>query len=611
MALQLLKFITCGSVDDGKSTLIGRMLYDAKLIFADQKQALILDSAVHGGTGEIDYSLLLDGLSAEREQGITIDVAYRFFSTEKRSFIVADCPGHEEYTRNMAVGASFSDAAVILIDASRGISIQTMRHIRICAFMGIKSFIFAVNKMDIVGYDRTVFDGIKLELKKIFTEINFDRLVFIPVSAKKGDNVTNHSANMEWYKGEPLLKTLEDLEIRSSENSESFVLPIQRVCRPNADFRGFMGQVAEGVVNVGDEIEILPSREKAVVKTILVSGKDSETASSGMAVTVCLNREVDVSRGSVIVKNCKPVIGHEFRAQILWMDEQSLVAGRNYILELSTQSGPVTVVKLENSINVNSGAKEQTTEIRKNELATVRMRSANERIFMPFEQSAELGSFLLIDRLTNATCACGIIQEEIKSSRNLYAMKTDIDRNLRETLMGQKAQTFWLTGLSGSGKSAVGNALEKQLYALGYHTMLLDGDNIRLGLNSDLEFSDADRAENIRRIAEVAKLLNDAGIIVITTFISPIRADREKAREIIGTDNFKEIYISTPLEECERRDVKGLYKKARMGAIELFTGISSPYERPENCDFELDTTDVEAEDAASEIMKKAKGDNWI
>ncbi len=611
MALQLLKFITCGSVDDGKSTLIGRMLYDAKLIFADQKQALILDSTVHGGTGEIDYSLLLDGLSAEREQGITIDVAYRFFSTEKRSFIVADCPGHEEYTRNMAVGASFSDAAVILIDASRGISIQTMRHIRICAFMGIKSFIFAVNKMDIVDYDREVFDDIKLELEKIFAEINFDKLVFIPVSAKKGDNVTENSTNMDWYTGEPLLKTLEDLEIKTSENSENFVLPIQRVCRPNADFRGFMGQVAEGLVSVGDEVEILPSKEKAVVKTILVSGKEAESASSGMAVTVCLNREVDVSRGSVIVKKCRPVIGHEFRAQILWMDEQNLVAGRNYILELSTQSGPVTVVKLENSINVNSGAKEQTTEIKKNELATVRMRSANERIFMPFEQSAELGSFLLIDRLTNATCACGVIQEEIRSSRNLYAMKTDIDRNLRETLMGQKAQTFWLTGLSGSGKSAVGNALEKQLYALGYHTMLLDGDNIRLGLNSDLEFSDADRAENIRRIAEVAKLLNDAGIIVITTFISPIRADREKAREIIGDENFKEIYISTPIEECERRDVKGLYKKARMGAIEFFTGISSPYERPQNCDFELDTTDVEAEDAANEILKKAKGDNWI
>ena len=605
MALELLKFITCGSVDDGKSTLIGHMLYDAKLLFADQKQALMLDSMVGSNDGELDYSLLLDGLAAEREQGITIDVAYRYFTTQKRSFIVADCPGHEEYTRNMAVGASFADAAVILADASRGLTMQTMRHIRICSLMGIRNFIFAVNKMDLCGYRREVFEEIKGSLSRQLSASETDTLLFIPVSAKQGDNVTFRSANMVWYRGETLLDALENIKVRQETEGTGFLMPVQRVCRPNANFRGFMGQIACGTIKVGEEVTILPSQEKASVSRILVAGSDADEALPGNAATICLDREVDVSRGCMIVRDLAPIIGRDFRSQILWMDENRLVPGRSYIMQLSTQSCLVSVTKLEHGINVNTGEKEEVSEVAQNGLALVQIRSASEVAFLPFDQNKELGSFLLIDRISNATCACGVIRGEKKSSRHLYAQKSDIDRAAREALLGQKAHTLWFTGLSGSGKSAVGNALEKRLHAMGYHTMLLDGDNVRLGLNSDLEFSEADRAENIRRVAEVTKLLNDAGIIVITTFISPMRADRRHAREIIG-DCFMEVYLNTPLSVCEARDVKGLYKKARAGEIEFFTGISSAYEEPEDAELVFDTSVSSMDDIVDQIIACSK-----
>lgn len=585
----LLKFITCGSVDDGKSTLIGHMLYDAKLLFADQKQALEMDSKVGQRDGALDYSLLLDGLMAEREQGITIDVAYRYFTTKNRSFIVADTPGHEEYTRNMAVGASFADLAVILADASQGVLTQTRRHARICSLMGIKHFVFAINKMDLVSYSQERFQKMKKEIKILMAEFEYNSVCLIPVSATEGDNVTKKSRHMPWFKGSSLLTYLENIDVHDEPDSNMFIMPIQRVCRPNRTFRGFQGQIAAGSLYTGDKITVLPSGQTAHVRKIYLGDREAEHAGTGHAVTVQLDDEIDISRGCVITKNAAASVGTMFRASLLWMDDHKLVAGRYFLLKLGTAKIPATILKIRYKIDVNTGNEVQTDTIYKNELASCEISVSAPIPFDTFENSRELGAFILIDRITHATAACGTVERCMDRGSNLTYHSMDITREVRENMLGQKAATIWLTGLSGSGKSTIANALEKRLAAQGRHTMLLDGDNIRLGLNKNLGFSEADRIENIRRIAETAKLMNDAGLIVLTALISPFSADRRRARDIIG-DPFVEVYVSTPLEECERRDVKGLYRRARSGELENFTGISSPYEEPASPDIVVDTS---------------------
>ena len=601
----LLKFITCGSVDDGKSTLIGHMLYDAKLLFADQKRALELDSKVGSRDGNIDYSLLLDGLMAEREQGITIDVAYRYFTTDNRSFIVADTPGHEEYTRNMAVGASFASLAVILVDASQGVLVQTRRHSRICSLMGIKHFVFAVNKMDLVHYDRQKFKKIEKDIKVLMAEFDYRSLKVIPVSATEGDNITYTSDSMPWYHGESLLTYLENVDVAEEENDREFSLPVQRVCRPNHSFRGFQGQIASGQVAVGDVITVMPSRESARVTNILEGDKKVEKSGKGHAVTIQLDTEIDVSRGCVLSKNYQLNVGSMFTASLLWMDDTSLVAGRNFWLKIGTQQVPATVMKIKYKVDVNTGAEVYADTIYKNEIAYCEISVGTNIVFDRFENNRELGSLILIDRITNMTSACGVVIEALARGKSLTWHNMDITKELRESQLGQKAVTVWMTGLSGSGKSSLANALEKRLFSMGKHTMLLDGDNIRMGLNKNLGFEDNDRIENIRRIAEVSKLMNDAGLIVMTSFISPFRQDRRNAREIIG-ESFVEVYVSTPLEECERRDVKGLYREARKGNIQNFTGVNSPYEAPEHPDIEIDTTQRSMEECVDILLEGLK-----
>lgn len=599
----LLKFITCGSVDDGKSTLIGHMLYDAKLLFTDQKQALLLDSQMGSRGGDIDYSLLLDGLMAEREQGITIDVAYRYFTTEKRSFIVADTPGHEEYTRNMAVGASFAELAVILVDATHGVLTQTMRHTRICSMMGIRHFVFAVNKMDLVSYDETRFEKISKHIRQMMAEYEFTSLKIFPVSATEGDNITQRSTRMLWYRGTSLLTYLENIRTEQEEENTGFTMPVQRVCRPDAAFRGFQGQIESGQIRTGDTITTLPSREKAVVSGILDAGKSVSCAGCGHAVTLTLDREVDVSRGCVFVKDTTPYVGTLFTARLLWMDDTPLLPGKNYYLKLGTRMIPAVVLHINHKIDVNTGDEIPVDTTFKNEIAECDISVSDNIVFDRFQNSQALGSLILIDRVTNMTSACGTVLRNVSHSDNLTWQKLDVTRDFRASQKGQNPVTIWMTGLSGSGKSTLANALEKRLVSLGLHTMLLDGDNIRMGLNRNLGFKEADRIENIRRIAEVARLMNDAGLIVITAFISPYLQDRLRAREIIGAESFFEVYVSTPLEECERRDVKGLYQKARSGSLSDFTGISSPYETPVQPDAVIDTSDADIQKCVDLLLK--------
>lgn len=585
----LLKFITCGSVDDGKSTLIGHMLYDAKLLFADQKQALEIESKVGSREGALDYSLLLDGLMAEREQGITIDVAYRYFTTKNRSFIVADTPGHEEYTRNMAVGASFADLAVILVDASQGVLTQTRRHARICSLMGIKHFVFAINKMDLVNYNQERFQKIKKEIKILMAEFDYNSVALIPVSATEGDNVTEKSRHMPWFKGDALLSYLENIDVDDDAANSDFTMPVQRVCRPNHTFRGFQGQITGGSISVGDEITVLPSYETAHVRKIYICDKEVSTAEKGQPVTIQLDAEIDISRGCVLTTHGSACVGTMFLSNLLWMDDHKLVVGRHFLLKLGTVKIPATVMKIKYKIDVNTGNEIQTDTIYKNELASCEISVSTPIAFDRFMNNCDLGSFILIDRITHATSACGTIEKCMERGNNLTYHTMDVTRELRENMLGQKAATIWFTGLSGAGKSTLANELEKRLAAQGKHTMLLDGDNVRMGLNRNLGFSEADRIENIRRIAETSKLMNDAGLIVLTSFISPFSDDRKRAHDIIG-DNFIEVYVSTPLTECEKRDVKGLYKRARNGELENFTGISSPYEAPTNPDIVVDTS---------------------
>ena len=597
----LLKFITCGSVDDGKSTLIGHMLYDAKLIFTDQKRALELDSRVGSAGGGIDYSLLLDGLMAEREQGITIDVAYRYFTTEKRSFIVADTPGHEEYTRNMAVGASFADLAVILVDASQGVLVQTRRHARICSLMGIRHFVIAVNKMDLIDYSREKFDEIAGVINEFFAEFSYESLQIIPVSATIGDNITGKSENMSWYMGAPLLEYLENIDASSEESGDAFIMPVQRVSRPDHTFRGFQGQIEAGKIAEGDEVTSLPSGEKAKVRRIIAAGKDAEEAIAGQPVSLQLDREIDVSRGCVLSSGERLQVSNMFTADILWMDEDRLVAGRNYLLKLGTRTLPASVMNIKYKVDVNSGLHLEVDTLVKNEIACCDISVSDKTVLAPFDENRTMGSFILIDVVTHMTSACGVVRHTLRRADNLTWHSMDITRETRAAGLGQKPFTLWFTGLSGSGKSTLANELEKRLAARGRHTMLLDGDNVRMGLNRDLGFTEADRVENIRRIAEVSKLMNDAGLIVLTSFISPYEADRKNAADIIGK-SFIEVYVSTSLETCEKRDVKGLYKKARAGEIPDFTGISSEYEVPVSPDITVDTEGLSVAEAADTVM---------
>ncbi|SFH81465.1 bifunctional enzyme CysN/CysC [Tindallia magadiensis] len=597
----LLKFITCGSVDDGKSTLIGHMLYDAKLLFTDQEKALEMDSRVGSREGKIDYSLLLDGLMAEREQGITIDVAYRYFTTENRSFIVADTPGHEQYTRNMAVGASFADLAVILVDARQGVLSQTKRHARICSLMGIRHFVLAVNKMDLISYNMHRFQEIKDSFLQFTANMNLESVQVIPVSASEGDNITKPSPNTPWYKELPLLPYLEEKDVTTQAEMKGFVMPVQRVARPNHEFRGFQGQVESGSLKIGDEIVTLPSNETAKVKGLLVTDREVEEVVVGQPITVQLDREVDVSRGCVLVKEAQPEMADMFTATILWMDDMELVAGRNYLIKVGTKVLPAMVMDIKSKIDINTGEHVPADHLFKNEMARCDIALSEKMVFDEFENNKGLGSLILMDRVSNMTSACGVIEHSLRRSTNVVWQDTDITREIRSKQKNQKPLTLWFTGLSGSGKSTLANEVEKRLVAMGKHTMLLDGDNVRHGLNKNLGFKEVDRVENIRRVSEVAKLMNDAGIIAITSFISPYASDRENAREIIGKE-YIEIYVSTPLEECEKRDVKGLYKKARSGEIPEFTGVSSPYEAPANPEIEIDTSKHSIDAAADYIM---------
>lgn len=601
----LLKFITCGSVDDGKSTLIGHMLYDAKLLFADQERALELDSKVGSRGGEIDYSLLLDGLMAEREQGITIDVAYRYFTTERRSFIVADTPGHEEYTRNMAVGASFADLAVILVDASQGVLTQTRRHTRICSLMGIKHFVFAVNKMDLIDFEQEKFQKIQKDIKVLLAEFEYSTAQMIPVSATEGDNITKRSVHMPWYTGKTLLDYLETINVKENPAETGFTMPVQRVCRPNHTFRGFQGQIESGSVSVGDAIKVLPSGESAKVTLIYEGDKEVQTSATGHAVTIQLDTEIDVSRGCVLIRDTSLNVNSMFAATLLWMDDVKLLPGRNFLLKLGTQSVPATIMKIRYKIDVNTGEEVYADAIYKNEIALCEISTASKLVFDEFEKNNALGSLILIDRVSHMTSACGIVEHTLNRENQLTWHNMDITRSFREEQLGQTAKTIWFTGLSGSGKSTLANELEKRLAAMGKHTMLLDGDNVRMGLSRNLGFREADRIENIRRIAEVSKLMNDAGLIVLTSFISPFAQDRQNAREIIG-DAFMEVYVSTPMEECERRDVKGLYKKARNGELDHFTGVTSPYEVPQHADVVIDTSKFSVEACVDQILEQLK-----
>jgi bifunctional enzyme CysN/CysC len=601
----LLKFITCGSVDDGKSTLIGHMLYDAKLLFADQEKALELDSRVGSRGGKIDYSLLLDGLMAEREQGITIDVAYRYFTTGNRSFIVADTPGHEEYTRNMAVGASFADLAVILVDATKGVITQTKRHARICSLMGIKHIVLAVNKMDLIGFNQVIFDEIKENFIQLTCDFNFKSIQVIPVSATEGDNITKKSSNTPWYDGLSLLSYLENIDENDSDYENRFIMPVQRVSRPNHNYRGFQGQIENGNIHIGDEVITLPSNEKAKVKSILVGDSEKHYAIVGQPVTIQLDREVDVSRGCVLTTARDLHVIDMFTATILWMDDSKLVPGRNYLVKIGTKILPGTIMSIKNRIDINTGSPVPADLIYKNDLAICDISLSEGIVFDTFENNKALGGFIVMDRVTNMTSACGVIHHPLRRSTNVVWQKTDITKEIRAQQKGQKPLTLWFTGLSGSGKSTLANEVEKRLVSAGYHTMLLDGDNIRHGLNKNLGFKESDRVENIRRIAEVAKLMNDAGLITLASFISPYESDRKNSREVIGQE-YIEIFVSTTLEECEKRDVKGLYKKARFGEIPNFTGISSPYENPVKPEIEIDTSKYSIEEATNYVMNQIK-----
>lgn len=606
----LLRFITCGSVDDGKSTLIGRLLYDSKMIFDDQLAALEIDSKRIGTQGQdIDFALLVDGLAAEREQGITIDVAYRFFTTEKRKFIVADTPGHEQYTRNMVTGASTADLAVILIDARKGVLTQTRRHSYLAHLLGIRNIVLAVNKMDLIGYNQQAFDNIVDDYRVFASSIGIDAFTAIPISGFKGDNITGVSANTPWYKGTALLDHLETVEMDAdADQVKPLRMPVQWVNRPHLDFRGFSGQIASGTVKPGDAIRILPSGKTSTIARIVALDGDRDQAVSGQSVTLCLTDEIDCSRGDVIASaEDPPEIADQFEAKLVWMSDDALIPGRGYWLKIGTQMVSATIQEPKYTININSLEHIAAKTLELNAIGVAELTTDKPIVFEPYINNKTLGGFILIDKISNATVAAGMINFSLRRAQNIHWQALDISREAHANLKNQKPAVLWFTGLSGSGKSTIANLVEKKLHRMNRHSFLLDGDNVRHGLNKDLGFTEADRIENIRRVGEVAKLMADAGLIVITAFISPFRAERELVRAMLPGREFIEIFIDTPLAEAERRDVKGLYKKARSGNLKNFTGIDSPYEAPEAPELRIDTTILTPEQAADLIIERLLG----
>jgi bifunctional enzyme CysN/CysC len=605
----LLRFLTCGSVDDGKSTLIGRLLYDSKMIFEDQLAALEADSKKVGTQGgEIDFALLVDGLAAEREQGITIDVAYRFFSTDKRKFIVADTPGHEQYTRNMVTGASTADAAVILIDARKGVLTQTRRHSYLVSLLGIRHVVLAINKMDLVGWSQEVFDQILADYHDFAAQIGIKDFTAIPMSALKGDNITEASPHTPWYDGPPLMQWLEEAPVEDDLQQRPFRMPVQWVNRPNLDFRGFSGLIASGVVKPGDKLKALPSGRESTVERIVTFNRDLPQAVAGQSVTITLKDEIDVSRGDVLAAAAQPPeVADQFEATLVWFDDEPLLPGRPYLLKLGTRTVTAQVAEPKHKVNVNTLEKLAATRLELNEIGVCNLSLSAPIAFDPYVQNKDLGGFILIDRLSNRTVGAGMLHFALRRSQNIHWQALDVTKASRSAAKGQKARVVWFTGLSGAGKSTIANLVEKRLHAEGRHTYLLDGDNVRHGLNRDLGFTEEDRVENIRRVAEVSKLMVDAGLIVLVSFISPFRAERRMARELMGEREFVEVFVDTPLAEAEKRDVKGLYAKARAGQLKNFTGIDSPYEAPESPEIRIDTTALSPEQAAEQIFAWLEG----
>ncbi|MBL8447023.1 MAG: sulfate adenylyltransferase subunit CysN [Zoogloeaceae bacterium] len=601
----LLRFITCGSVDDGKSTLIGRLLYESKMLFEDQLAAVEADSKKFGTQGEaIDFALLVDGLAAEREQGITIDVAYRFFSTDKRKFIVADTPGHEQYTRNMVTGASTADVAVLMVDARKGILTQTRRHSYLVSLIGIRHIVVAINKMDLVDYSEKTYRKIVEDYRTFAAHIGLTDVTFIPMSAFKGDNIIAPSDAMPWFHGTTLMGYLETVEIDETRmQQQPFRLPVQWVNRPNLDFRGFAGTVASGSVRPGDKVRVQPSGKQSTVSRIVTQGGDLERAVAGQSITLTLTDEIDISRGDVISTVEAPAeVADQFEATLVWMHDEPLLPGRPYLLKVGTKTVSATVTHIKHQVNVNTLEHIAAKTLELNAIGVANLSLDRAIAFDPYIANRDTGGFILIDRLTNNTVGAGLLHFALRRAHNIHMQHVDVDKAARSTAKHQKACVIWMTGLSGAGKSTLANLVEKKLHAMGHHTYLLDGDNVRHGLNKDLGFTDADRVENIRRVAEVAKLMVDAGLIVLTAFISPFRAERQMARGLVESGEFIEVFVDTPLEVAEERDPKGLYKKARRGELKNFTGIDSPYEMPQSAEIRVDTVSLDPDKAADHVV---------
>jgi bifunctional enzyme CysN/CysC len=605
----LLRFITCGSVDDGKSTLLGRLLYDTKLLFDDQLAALEGDSLRHGTqNGQLDFALLVDGLSAEREQGITIDVAYRFFSTDKRKFIVADCPGHEQYTRNMATGASTADLAVVLVDARKGLMTQTRRHTYICSLLGIRHVLLAVNKMDLVDYAQSTFKRIESDYRLVAAQMGIENVTAVPLSALQGENVSSRSQAMGWYNGPSLIEHLETVQVERGTSKLGFRMPVQWVCRPNQNFRGYAGQVVAGSIAPGDEVVALPSGVRSRVARLVTADGDLPRAVAGDAVAIQLEDERDISRGDVIAAiSSPPQVADQFAAHLLWMDASALLPGRPYWMKIGARMVTAQVTEIKHRVDVNTQEKRPAKRLELNEVGYCNLGLDHAIAFESYEECRELGAFILIDRQTNATVAAGTLNFALRRADNIHWQHTDVDRVARARIKGQTPACLWFTGLSGSGKSTIANVVEKRMHAMGYHTYMLDGDNVRHGLNRDLGFTDEDRVENIRRVAEVSRLMVDAGLIVLVSFISPFRSERAMARALFENGEFREVFVDTPLEVCAQRDPKGLYAKARAGQIRNFTGIDSPYERPERPEIHLDTQQASVDELAQRVIDHLLG----
>ncbi|QKE64165.1 sulfate adenylyltransferase subunit CysN [Aquipseudomonas campi] len=604
----LLRFITCGSVDDGKSTLIGRLLYDAKALLEDQMSALESDSKKVGTQGgELDFALLVDGLSAEREQGITIDVAYRFFATEKRKFIVADTPGHEQYTRNMITGASTADLAVILIDARKGVLTQTRRHSYLVSLIGIKRVVLAINKLDMVDYSQEVFEQIDADYRAFASKLGIEHIQSIPLSALRGDNMTGPSSNTPWYQGPSLMQHLESVPIDGAQDDAPLRMPVQWVNRPNLDFRGFSGRILGGSVRPGDAIRVLPSGKISTVARIVTLDGDLAVATTGQSVTLTLSDEIDISRGDVIASaDAPPAVADQFEATVVWMAEQALLPGRAYLVKMGASTVGATLSPPKYQIDVNSLDQLPARTLELNEIGVCTLSLDRATAFDPYAENRDMGSFIIIDRYSNQTVGAGMLHFALRRSQNIHWQALEVDKAARGRLNGHKPCVLWLTGLSGAGKSTIANLLERRLHAMGVHTYLLDGDNVRHGLNKDLGFTAADRVENIRRVGEVSKLMVDAGLIVISAFISPFRSERELARNLVAEGEFIEVFVDTSLSEVEKRDPKGLYKKARRGELKNFTGIDSPYEAPEAAEIHIETSRHSAEQAADHIVEQLR-----